>query len=283
MMSMLSTTQNLTRIRNTMLVTLLAAPASVMVSAPASAAPVLVDGCVNQNYLVPTGTVITADYTTCLGDFATPVLARIDVYDSTGNWLGEEAPTGSLPSVSFTPDETFNDLYANMSVAQASPFTTQVHVFIFSCGTDPLDYTTNVMDRSYNSNYITFSNTMPTTDLCSQSPASSVDAPQTFELALTTIGGTVCTRSSESGTAGTWITLLDSNECTPPSTKPNAKLLGWATSPDFPISIAKRQVDHGSGAYEIFNSDGQLSNVFIPAGGSTYVSAPGMLYAIWSE
>lgn len=104
-----------------------------------------------------------------------------------------------------------------------------------------------------------------------------------FELSLTTSDGTACSRSSVSGTVGTWLALPSANACTPPASKPSAKLLGWATSPGFPVAIAKRQVDNGWGAYETFNSDGQLTGVFIPAGGSTLVSAAGNLYAIWSE
>ena len=106
---------------------------------------------------------------------------------------------------------------------------------------------------------------------------------QAFELSLTPTEGTQCTNSSQSGISGTWITLPGPNNCTPPASKPSAKLLGWATSPNFPVGIAKRQVDNGWGAYETFNADGQLTSVFIPAGGSTLVSAAGKLYTIWSE
>lgn len=115
------------------------------------------------------------------------------------------------------------------------------------------------------------------------SSSSSAPAPQTFELAFTPSDGTVCTRSSESGTGGTWISLPGASDCTPPATKPNAKLLGWATSPTFPVSIAKRQVDNGWGAYETFNADGQLTGVFIPAGGATFLSAAGNIYPIWNQ
>ena len=59
-------------------------------------------------------------------------------------------------------------------------------------------------------------------------------------------------------------------------------MLGWATSPNFPVEIAKRQVDNGWGAYETFNADGQLTGVFIPAGGATFLSTSGNLFPIWS-
>lgn len=73
------------------------------------------------------------------------------------------------------------------------------------------------------------------------------------------------------------------SDCTAPPSNPDATLLGWATTLDFPVDIAERQVDNGWGAYETFNETGQLTGVFIPAGGMTQVSAPNNLYAIWSN
>lgn len=108
-------------------------------------------------------------------------------------------------------------------------------------------------------------------------------AAPTFEIAFSPTDGTTCSNSNQSGTGGTWITLPSASDCTPPATKPNAKLLGWATSPSFPVVIAKRQVDNGWGAYETFNADGQLTGVFIPAGGATFLSATGNIYPIWNQ
>jgi hypothetical protein len=108
-------------------------------------------------------------------------------------------------------------------------------------------------------------------------------SPQTFSLQMVSENDAVCSKSSEIGNAGTWITLPNANDCTPPATKQSAKLLGWATTPNFPVAIAQRQVDNGWGTYETFNSDGQLTGVFIPAGGATFLSATGNLYSIWSE
>ena len=115
------------------------------------------------------------------------------------------------------------------------------------------------------------------------SSSPTANAPQTFEFSLSPNDGTVCAQASEAGTAGAWISLPATGDCTPPATKVSSKLLGWATSPDFPVAIAKRQVDNGWGAYETFNDEGQLTSVFIPAGGSTLVSAAGNLFAIWSD
>jgi hypothetical protein len=108
-------------------------------------------------------------------------------------------------------------------------------------------------------------------------------APQVLAFTLVQQDGTTCANDTVTGYAGTWITLPQANDCTPAPIRSNARLLGWATSPDFPVSIAMRQVVNGWGAYEMFNADGQLSGVFITAGGSTLVSAAGNLYAIWSE
>ena len=62
-----------------------------------------------------------------------------------------------------------------------------------------------------------------------------------------------------------------------------AVLLGWATSPTFPIAIAQQQVSSGWGAYEAFWPTGNLNGVFIPAGKSPHVTGAGNLYSIGSE
>jgi len=105
----------------------------------------------------------------------------------------------------------------------------------------------------------------------------------TFEVMLLPSDGATCRNSSVAGVSGTWVELPAANACTQPAGRPGAILLGWATSPNFPVNLAKRQVDNGWGAYETFNADGQLSGVFIPAGGATLLSAAGELYTVWSE
>ena len=113
--------------------------------------------------------------------------------------------------------------------------------------------------------------------------SSSSPAPQTFELSLRPQDGSTCTNSSESGTGGTWITLPSASDCTPPANKPGATLLGWSTTPDFPVDIAQRQVDNGWGTYEIFNDSGRITAVFIPAGRATFLSGTNTLYPIWNK
>jgi len=92
-----------------------------------------------------------------------------------------------------------------------------------------------------------------------------------------------CSVAAVSGVRGSWVTLEAASDCTPPPNTPDAQLLGWATDPDFPVDIAQRQVDNGWGAYETYNDDGQLTGVFIPAGGATLLSASNTLHAIWSD
>lgn len=102
--------------------------------------------------------------------------------------------------------------------------------------------------------------------------------PQVLDLTLFPGDEAVCSVSDVSGVEGTWTSVPDSTSCS----KAGETLVGWATSEGFPVDIAQRQVDNGWGAYEIFGASGALSAVFIPAGGSTMLSAPGRLYAIWS-
>ena len=114
------------------------------------------------------------------------------------------------------------------------------------------------------------------------SSTAAVPAP-TFEIALTPTDGTTCTSSGQSATGGTWLTLPGANDCTPPASKAGATLLGWSTTPNFPVAIAQRQVTNGWGTYETINSAGEITSVFIPAGRATFLSGANSLYAIWNK
>lgn len=108
------------------------------------------------------------------------------------------------------------------------------------------------------------------------------DSVPTFQLQLDSgVGGDCAT--SVSGVVGAWVDLPNLNECSSDVGRAGRSFLGWATSSDFPVEIAQRQVDNGWGAYEIFDSTGALSGVFIPRGGATLISAPAEIYAIWSD
>lgn len=76
---------------------------------------------------------------------------------------------------------------------------------------------------------------------------------------------------------GGWLTLPVIEEMS----RSGKRFLGWATSPDFPVAIAQRQVDNGWGAYETFNADGHLTGVFIPARHATQISGNSDFYAVW--
>ena len=121
----------------------------------------------------------------------------------------------------------------------------------------------------------------------SSSSSSSLSSTPTVETLNVEVSGsdTTCTGGNPSANFGSWLTLPSADECTQtgPKANPGAKLLGWATNPNFPQAIAQRQVDNGWGAYETFNEDGQLTGVFIPAGGATFVSGSNNLYPIWSS
>jgi hypothetical protein len=109
-------------------------------------------------------------------------------------------------------------------------------------------------------------------------------ASQVFSVTLmqSLPSGVTCSSQKVDGVSGSWVQLPDAQDCTTTSANGPA-LLGWATNPDFPVATAQRQVDNGWGAYETFNNDGQLTGVFIPAGGYTLLSNDTNLYPIWSS
>jgi len=96
--------------------------------------------------------------------------------------------------------------------------------------------------------------------------------------------GVRCDFGSVEASIGSWIELPSASDCsvTPRAgdTSEGAALLGWATRADFPVGIAQRQIDNGWGAYETYNDDGQLTGVFIPAGGFTQISGATNLFPI---
>ena len=148
----------------------------------------------------------------------------------------------------------------------------------FSPDFDSASYYFELRDTNYSSASFVVPAVQPSSEV-----TSSVSAPQEFDMSLEVSEGIHCNTSVVNGLQDTWIQLPGAADCTPPATKSSAKLLGWATSPDFPVAIAKRQVDNGWGAYETFNDEGQITGVFIPAGGAIFLSAAGKLYLIWSE
>lgn len=99
-------------------------------------------------------------------------------------------------------------------------------------------------------------------------------------LTFSTMSGTTCTTGMTSAAHGSWLSLPPADDCRrTDSGKSTSTLMGWSTTPDFPVEIARNQVAMGWGTY-----DGPINGqrmVFIPAGGSTLVSGDNTLHPIW--
>ena len=98
--------------------------------------------------------------------------------------------------------------------------------------------------------------------------------------------GVTCSMSGNGANVGLWMQLPAANECSLASGSGNGnapQLLGWANAPDFPMSIAQRQIDNGWGAYEMTNTDGQVTTVFIPAGGSAQITGDARFFPVFAD
>ena len=118
-------------------------------------------------------------------------------------------------------------------------------------------------------------------DSGSSAPASA--APAVVDVTLDQITSEVLRTWASTATVGSWQELPESSEIVGVDENAGKTFLGAATIPNFPVDIAQRQVDNGWGAYEIFNEDGDLTSVFIPAGQWMNINGPTRLYAIWGN
>lgn len=121
----------------------------------------------------------------------------------------------------------------------------------------------------------------PNTDSATSTPA---PAPVLETLTLeVSSGSTTCTGGSPTGYTGSWLQLPAADACSQsgPNANPNAKLLGWATDPIFPVAVAKEIVDLKYGPIDDYFYGMRM--IFIPAGGWTYISSSNNLYPIWSS
>ena len=112
--------------------------------------------------------------------------------------------------------------------------------------------------------------------------SSTESAPtETLSLAVAASGAT-CTGGNPTGYAGSWLTLPGADQCSQsgPTAKSGAKLLGWATSANFPVARAQAQIDKKWGVIDEV-IDGQRM-IFIPGGMATFVSGSNTLFPIWS-
>lgn len=106
------------------------------------------------------------------------------------------------------------------------------------------------------------------------SPGTATVADPTFILTSNSTDRGSCW-PTVSGLSGTWVQLTDSG-CAPPAGQGNATLLGWATSPDFPVIRSRNQV----AVDEDFNG---VRMIFIPINGYTLLSGDNTMYPIWSN
>ena len=107
-------------------------------------------------------------------------------------------------------------------------------------------------------------------------------APQSVNVDIGLDAGQLPASWSGETTIGSWLSLPAPSEVSGTGDNAGKKFLGVATSEDFPVEIAQRQIDNGWGAYEIYSDDGSLLSVFIPAGYSVHVTASPRVFAIWS-
>jgi hypothetical protein len=117
--------------------------------------------------------------------------------------------------------------------------------------------------------------------ITSNVPADSSDNSRFNQLITLSLGlpiELICT-DPFSGFYGSWIQLTGTG-CTAALNKTGIPLLGWSTSPEFPVDIARNVVAKNWGAYEIYSA-GRLSAVFIPLNGYTQLSSNNTIYPIW--
>ena len=107
--------------------------------------------------------------------------------------------------------------------------------------------------------------------------------PATVDVTLVQITSEALRTWASTATLGSWKQLPGSSDITGIDENAGKTFLGAATTPGFPVDIAQRQVDNGWGAYETFNEDGDLTSVFIPAGGWMAITNSTRLYAIWGD
>lgn len=110
--------------------------------------------------------------------------------------------------------------------------------------------------------------------------AASAPVEVSLSLDLGASGATCKAGAAATGVMGSWLYLPAADDCSS-TTDPNAKLLGWSTSANFPVQRAQSQVDNRWGAIdEVFDG---VRMIFIPAGQATFVSGPNSLYPIWAS
>lgn len=109
--------------------------------------------------------------------------------------------------------------------------------------------------------------------------------PLVRNLAFALPADMMCGNANRVESTELWVQLPGPSECSITGSAERSQapqLLGWATTADFPVALAQRQINNGWGAYELFDDSGNLAAVFIPAGGFAALTADAQLFPIMS-
>ena len=115
------------------------------------------------------------------------------------------------------------------------------------------------------------------------SSSGAASAPTTVDISIDLEGLELPDGWNPTVELGDWIRLPAASEIVATESNAGKTLLGYATTSNFPVAIAQRQIDNGWGPYEIRDAEGRLSSIFIPAGQPILISAAPTLHPIWAD
>ena len=207
---------------------------------------------------------------------------------------GEMIPDSDVPSVAGVVTVTFSSP-ATVTAGQQYAIlltTSETSGNYKWCGDSADTYSggTSLDDRTQGRNWQTLSSPEASLRTYVDIPASSADepeaqsvAPQALNVDIGLDAGDIPASWSGETTIGSWLSLPASSEVSGTGDNAGKEFLGVATSADFPVDIAQRQIDNGWGVYKIDGDDGSLKSVFIPADYSMHITAAPRVFAIWSN
>lgn len=149
----------------------------------------------------------------------------------------------------------------------------------FSPDLQTANYYFELRDANFSSESFTATATPVSGGADSSGSTSNASALQSFELSFNTSGGLNCDTPSARGTYSSWIQLPTEEACVSPIDRTGSSLLGWSTSADFPVNVAREQLAKGWGTIDSEFNGRRM--IFIPAGGYVYMSGDNNLHAIW--
>ena len=234
-----------------------------------------------------------------LTTLATPASADTTVTvtgDSTDNDPPVSFQPSSVSDTSFTLTNNLdNDSYVmiqSSEISASSNFETQCSVgcqvkrgesqtFYIAPGTNGLDVNLDWSSAPTPAPVFTVTYSEGASPAPAAAPAPA--APATVDITLDQVTSEVLRTWASTATVGSWKQLPESSAIVGVDENAGKTFLGAATTSNFPVDIAQRQVDNGWGPYETLNEDGDLTSVFIPAGKWMNINGPTRLYAIWSD